>query len=147
VTTPVVLWSVSGLDVVLAVFRAAMPDARFGTRRPDELPGVMPFAVVRRTGGSSPAPRFYDRLFCNVQCWAGEDRAAGVDAARAAEVFADRCRRALWEAQQAQTVTEHGWICQLSESEGPEDTPDPGLPHHGRYVATYQLLVRRFPHN
>lgn len=137
------LWSVSGIDVVLAVLRGGVPGATFGTRRPDELTAALPYARVSRTGGASRWPQFWDRLFVFVEHWAGPDDAAGVDAARAAQVFTDDCRRALWQAWRSQMVTPHGWIARIAESEGPEEAPDPDLPLHGRFTATYELLVRR----
>lgn len=141
--TAPVLWAVSGLDVTLAVLRAGLPVDRFGTRRPDDLPAAMRYAMVRRTGGSSLRPRFWDRCFINVQHWAAPDHSTGIDASRAAELFADDVRRVLWTAHAAQTVTGAGHIARIRESEGPEDTPDPDLPHYGRYITTYELLIRR----
>lgn len=137
-------YSVDPIDVLLALLRAGMPaGTKVMSRAPDDIPGNLPLVVVRRTGGSSPGPRFYDQPYIFIQHWAGPDRAAGIDPSKAAFNLADHVRRVLWEAWEAQTVTSAGHIAWIRESQGPEEFPDADLPHHGRYVATYELRIRR----
>lgn len=143
-TSPIA-FSVSTLDVALGLLRLGLgADVSVASREPDDIPAAVPLVVVRRTGGASFAPRFWDEPFVNVMCWAEADR-DGLDAARAAEVLADRVRRVLWDAWSAQTVTAGGHIARLRESQGPEESPDRDLPHHGRYTTTYEIKVRRSP--
>lgn len=136
-------FSVDPMDVLLPLLRAGMPGVNVMSRVPDKVPDFLPLVVCRRTGGSSFAPRFYDQPYINIQCWAAADRDAGVDASRAAHNLADDARRVLWEAWDNQTVVPAGHISWVRESQGPEEISDPDLPHHGRYAATYELLIRR----
>ncbi len=134
-------YSVNDLDVVLALLRAGLPGTRVMSRLPDPIVAHLPLVVVRRTGGSSFAPRFYDEPFVNVANWAASSPT--VDASRAAWGTADAARRVLWQAWDEQTVTPHGHIAWLRESQAPLEEPDPDLPHHARFIATYELKVRR----
>jgi hypothetical protein len=78
------------------------------SRTPDPLPDYIPLVVIRRTGGSSDSPTFYDTPWINVQCWAAQT--GTMDAFRAAHNLADDVRRVLWTAWANQTVTAAGWI-------------------------------------
>jgi hypothetical protein len=101
---------------------------------------LLPCVVVRRTSGSSLAPRFWDGPAINVQCWS--DATDELDPVAAASALADQCRRVLWEAWDNQLVTPAGHIVQLRESQAPMEVIDPDLPHLGRFIATYALRVR-----
>lgn len=132
-------YSVDGLDVLLELLREGLdPGVRVMTRIPDHLPDYIPLVVVRRTGGSSRAPRFFDRYLVNVQAWS-----SGPDPSRAAFVLADEVRRVLWDALERQVVTPHGHLVDIRESSAPSELTDPDLPLHGRYTATYELTIRR----
>lgn len=135
-----VRWAGEGELVPVLLLRAALPDVTVRASIPDNLLSHLPLVVVRRVTGSSPAPRFWDGVSINVQCWsdAVDDR----DPVAAASDLADQARKALWEAWDNQTVTASGHIAQLRESQGPMEVIDPDLPHLGRYVATYALRVR-----
>jgi hypothetical protein len=88
------------------------------SRTPDPLPDYIPLVVIRRTGGSSDSPTFYDTPWINVQCWAAQTDT--MDAFRAAHNLADDVRRVLWEAWANQTVTAAGWIRRVRESSAPK---------------------------
>jgi hypothetical protein len=136
-------FSVNEMDVLLPLLRAGLPaEVTVMSKVPDKVPSYMPLVVCRRTGGSSFAPKFYDQPYINIQCWAAADRDAGVDASRAAHNLADDVRRVLWAAWDNQTVVAAGHIGWVRESQAPLESPDPDLPHHGRYAATYELLIR-----
>lgn len=134
-------WSVDPLDVVLGLLRPALTGVTVVSKVPDKIPAVVPLVVIRRTGGSSFAPAFYDEPYINVQCWAGP--AGDIDQHRAAFNLADDVRRVLWTSWTSQTTTPYGHIAHLRESQGPEDTPDLDLPFIGRFMATYELRLRR----
>jgi len=137
-------FSVDYLDVVLALLRQELPDnVAVMSRIPDGVPKYCPLVVIRRVGGDSPAPEFYDQPWINVQCWAAEDREAGIDHLRAASDLADAVRGVLWRAYRTQLVVPGlGWITYIRESSAPQEISDRDLPYHGRYTATYELRVR-----
>lgn len=137
-------FSVDYLDVLLALLRTDLGDGvQVMTRVPDHLPGYVPLVVIRRIGGDSPAPEFYDIPWINVQCFCAEDRAGGIDAHRAASDLADAVRRSLWTAYRTQRVINGlGWIGSIRESSAPQEISDGDLPFIGRYAATYELRVR-----
>lgn len=136
-------FSVDYLDVVQALLRQELPGVNVFTKIPDGVPENCPLVVIRRVGGDSPAPEFYDGPWINVQCWAAEDRANGIDADRAASDLADAVRGVLWRAYRTQKVVSGlGWINYIRESSAPQEIPDRDLPYHGRYTATYELRVR-----
>lgn len=136
-------FSVDYLDVLLALLRPALPGVRVMTRIPDHVPAYLPLVVIRRSGGDSPAPEFYDQPWINVQCWCDEDRAADIDAQRAASDLADQVRGILWTAYRTQQVVSGlGWVGYIRESTAPQEISDPDLPLLGRYTATYELRVR-----
>jgi len=136
-------FSVDYLDVLLELLRADLPGVEVMTRIPDHLPNYLPLVVIRRVGGDSPAPEFYDIPWINVQCWADENRVAGIDAYRAAFNLADDVRRSLWTAYRTQRVIDgKGWIGAIRESSAPQEISDGDLPFLGRYAATYELRIR-----
>src|SRR5690606_37987820 len=137
------LFSVDYLDVVQALLRQELPGVNVFTKIPDGVPEYCPLVVIRRIGGDSPAPEFYDGPWLNIQTWAAEDRANGIDADRAAFYLADAVRGVLWRAYRTQKVVSGlGWINYIRESSAPQAIPDRDPPHHGRYTATYDLRVR-----
>lgn len=129
-------------DILQHILRTALPGVTVRTSIPDNTLDYLPLVVLRRTGGSSSWPRFWDRPTINIQCWCDADRDNNIDASRMAANLADRCRRALWEAFEAQTVTPYGHISKIDESLAPMEVGDADLPHLGRYSATSQIRVR-----
>lgn len=129
-------------DLVLEILRTALPGVTVRPSIPDGVPELVPLVVIRRIGGASDSPRFWDRPTFNIQCWADADRDANLDAARVAGNLADQVRKALWDAWAAQTVVAGGHLARIHESQGPYEIGDVDLPHLGRFTATYQLLCR-----
>ena len=141
-------FSVDPMDVILPILRDTLPgilghDVAIMSRVPDGVPTFVPLVVVRRTGGSSIAPDLYDRPWLNFQHWAGPTET--VDAARNAHNLADATRQALWQAWRQQLTTPAGHIVHLRESSAPEEINDPDVPHYARYMATYEIRIRRNP--
>src|SRR5688500_142647 len=129
------------LDVLLDLLRPALPGVTVMTRIPDHLPEHLPLVVIRRTGGDTRAPEFYDTPWINVQCWCADG--PSVDAFRAASDLADQVRGILWTAYRTQKViTNKGWIGAIRESSAPIEISDPDRPFLGRYAATYELRIR-----
>lgn len=136
-------FSVDYLKLLLAMFREDMPDVTVQTRIPDHINDYLPVVVIRRVGGDSPAPEFYDEPWINVQCWCGDDRDTGVDAFTAAFLLADRVRGILWTAYRTQRVIPGiGWLVNVRESTALQEVSDPDRPTIGRYSATYELRAR-----
>jgi hypothetical protein len=137
-------FSVDYLDVLLELLREDLtfPGATVMSRNPDHLPDYLPLVVIRRVGGDSPWPEFYDIPWINVQCWC-DDRYPDSDSFRAAGDLADDVRRVLWEAWKTQRVVPgKGWIGRIRESTAPQEISDPDRPFLGRYSATYELRIR-----
>lgn len=135
-------FSVDYLNVVLALLRADMPDVKVMSRIPDGITEHLPLVVIRRAGGDSPAPEFYDEPWINVQCWCA-DTPGGLDAFTAAFRLADQVRGILWTAYRTQRVLPGlGWLVNIRESTAPQEVSDPDRPFLGRYTATYELRVR-----
>lgn len=137
-------FSVDYLDVLLALLREDLtfPDVTVMTRIPDHLPDFLPLVVLRRVGGDSPWPEFYDVPWINVQCWC-DDRYPDSDQYRAAGDLADDVRRVLWAAWSTQRVVpDKGWISWIRESTAPQEIADGDRPFIGRYSATYELRIR-----
>lgn len=135
-------YSVDGLDVILALLRAGVPDGlTVVSRLPDNLPDFAPIALVHRTGGASTSPRFFDRYLVNVQNWAGGPDVE--DPSRDAFEHAEAVRGVLWQAVLEQATTPKGWLVDMRESSAPQELPESDLPLYCRYTATYELKVRR----
>lgn len=131
------------LDVLLELLREEMPEVRVMTRIPDGLHALLPLVVIRRVGGDSPAPEFYDEPWINVQCWCANDDTNNIDSFTAAGILADRVRGILWTAYRTQRVIAgRGWLVNMRESTAPQEISDPDRPLVGRYAATYELRVR-----
>jgi hypothetical protein len=136
-------FTVDVLDVLLGLLRPALPGVTVFPYIPDGVTTFMPLVVIRRTGGDSLAPEFYDTPLINVQCWCADDRDNNIDASRAASDLADQVRGILWTAYRTQQVVPAlGWIGAIRESTGPLEISDPDLPNYGRYSATYDLRIR-----
>lgn len=141
-SAPASRFSVDYLDVLLELLRTDIPSVSVMTRIPDHLNDYLPLIVIRRVGGDSPAPEFYDMPWINVQCW-HEDSPGGDDAARRASNLADEVRRVLWTAYRTQRVVSgQGWISWIRESTAPQEVSDLDRPFLGRYAATYELRIR-----
>lgn len=137
-------YSVDYLDVLLELLRVDLryPGVTTMSRVPDHITEYLPLVVIRRVGGDSPAPRFYDTPWINVQCWAGEQGPSG-DPFRDAGDLADDVRRVLWEAYETQRVLPGlGWVSWIRESTAPQEISDVDRPFLGRYAATYELRIR-----
>lgn len=132
------------LDVLLALLRddLTFPDVTVMSRIPDHITQYLPLVVIRRIGGDSAHPRFFDVPWINVQCWC-DDRYPDSDPFRAAGDLADEVRRVLWEAYETQKVLPGlGWISWVRESTAPQEVSDVDRPFLGRYAATYELRIR-----
>ncbi len=137
-------YSVDGLDVILELLRRGLgPGVTVVSRLPDDVTKYMPIVLIHRTGGASVAPRFFDRYLILLQNWAGGPGSA--DPSRESFELAERCRGVLWEAVLQQHTTEAGWLVDMRESSAPQELPESDLPLYHRYVATYELKVRRPP--
>jgi hypothetical protein len=136
-----VAYSVDPMDVLLPLLRNGLPGVNVYSRVPDGIPSHLPLVVIRRTGGSSDSPTFYDVPWINVQCWAAPSPSE--DASRIAHDLADDVRRVLWTAWENQTVTPAGWIRRVRESSAPEEINDPDVPMYARYQATYEIWIRK----
>jgi len=137
-------YSVDYLDVVLELLRQDMtyPGVTVMSRIPDHITDYIPLVVIRRVGGDSPAPSFYDTPWINVQCWVDDQGPSG-DPFRDAGDLADDVRRVLWTAYETQRVVPGlGWIGAIRESSAPQEISDVDRPFLGRYSATYELRVR-----
>lgn len=141
---PVQRYSVDYLDVLLELLRTDLtfPGVTVMSRIPDHITEHLPLVVIRRVGGDSTHPWFFDVPWINVQCWC-DDRHPGADPFRAAGDLADDVRRVLWEAWRTQRVVpDLGWIGYIRESTAPQEISDVDRPFLGRYSATYELRVR-----
>lgn len=135
-------FSVDYLTMLLTMLRGDMPDVKVMSRIPDGITEHLPLVVIRRVGGDSPVPEFYDEPWINVQCWCADDP-AGLDAFTAAFHLTDRVRGILWTAYRTQRVVPGlGWLVNIRESTAPQEVSDPDRPFLGRYTATYELRVR-----
>jgi hypothetical protein len=137
-------YSVDYLDVLLELLRLDLvfPDVTVMSRIPDEITKHLPLVVIRRVGGDSTHPWFFDQPWINVQCWVGDDGPSG-DPFRDAGDLADDVRRVIWEAWRTQRVVPNlGWITYVRESSAPQEVSDVDRPFIGRYTATYELRVR-----
>jgi hypothetical protein len=145
-----VTFSVDPMDVLLPILRAGLPTGTTVVSRvPDQVPRFVPLVVIRRTGGASDYPWFYDQPWVAIQCWDGPttDPDSGVvtDAGRNAYNLADAVRGVLWTAWRNQTVVPAGHISNIRESSAPEEINDPDVPLFVRYQATYEIRIRRNP--
>jgi len=137
-------FSVDYLDVLLELLRLDLtfPDVQVMSRIPDHITEYLPLVVIRRVGGDSNYPEFFDRPWINVQCWCGNQGPSG-DPFRDAGDLADDVRRVFWEAWKTQRVVPGlGWIGWIRESSAPQEISDVDRPFLGRYAATYELRVR-----
>lgn len=137
-------YSVDYLDVLLELLRVDLvfPDVQVMSRIPDEITRYLPLVVIRRVGGDSTHPKFFDVPWINVQCWIDESGPTG-DPFRDAADLADDVRRVLWEAWKTQRVVPGlGWIGAIRESTAPQEISDVDRPFLGRYTATYELRIR-----
>lgn len=136
-------FAVDVYDVVLTLLRDGLPpDVTVGNRIPDNVPDVTPLVVVRRGGGSSNHPQFYDRPQLTVQTWVAST-VEQPDPWRGSADLIDAARGVLYRAWQQQTVVPGaGHLASYLEDVGPMDVGDPGLPHHGRHVLTIRATVR-----
>lgn len=137
-------YSVDYLDVLLELLRQDLtfPGVKVMSRIPDHITQYLPLVVIRRIGGDSSHPWFWDQPWINVQCWVDDQGPTG-DPFRDAGDLADDVRRVLWEAWRNQRVVpDLGWITFIRESTAPQEISDVDRPFLGRYSATYELRVR-----
>lgn len=138
---------VDGVGVVLHLLRTELPAYRAGVATanvfeamPERLAENLPAVQVSRTGGATDHPRFYGEFWLPIQCWSNADGA--LDQHQAAFELSNQVARILYLAWEWQTVTPYGSILKWRESTGFHRFDDPNLPHAGRYIATYDLLIR-----
>lgn len=132
------------LDVLLPLLRSGLgSEVRVMSRIPDSIEDYLPLVVIRRVGGDSPAPEWYDTPWVNVQCWCADPRNGISDQYRAASDLADRVRGIFWTAfRTQQVVPDRGWVSRIRESSAPQEISDPDLPLLGRVTATYEMRIR-----
>ena len=136
-------YTVDYLDVLLPLLRGDLPGVTVMSRIPDNIHDFLPLVVIRRSGGDSAAPEFYDVPWVNVQCWCADPHTVGRDQYRDASDLADQVRGILWSAYRTQRVVAgEGWVSAIRESSGPIEISDPDLPLLDRVTATYELRIR-----
>ena len=144
---------VDGMAVLLELLRDGLPPMRTAIDPdlaevtvaediPDHLSQHLPFVQVRRTTGASDAPRFYGQFWCSLQCWSDREPAMGWDPHKAAFELSQQVARVLFYAWESQTTTEYGHIARFRISQDFRKLSDSELPHIGRYVGVYDLLIR-----
>lgn len=138
---------VDGIGVLLALGREALPGLNIYETIPDRMAEKLPALTINRAGGASDAPVFHSSYLLHFQVWSGPTTDYP-DPHQAAFELSQRVARAYWWAQRNQTVAYDGndqalgWIAKWRESSGFQRFADPDLPHVGRYVAVYDLLIR-----
>lgn len=140
---------VDGIAVLLHLLRDGLPPVRDGLATatvvedvPDLLADHLPLVRVARTGGASTSPRFHSGFLVNIQVWSDSEAGPSWDPHRAAFELSQQVATVLVEAQESQTVTPYGSITRWRESSGFRKFTDPGLPFAGRYIGTFDLLIR-----
>jgi hypothetical protein len=138
---------VDGVEVVLWLLREQLPDHRPGLSEvnvfedmPERLADYLPAVQVSRTGGATDHPRFYGQFWLPIQVWSNAEGAW--DQYKAAFELSNQVARILYLAWEQQVVTPYGSVNKWRESTGFHKVGDPNLPFAGRYVATYDLLIR-----
>ena len=128
-------------DVEKAVqhfIRLELPDATIGNRFGSKILNKLAFILVRSTPYAGPTdPRFMDRTIVDIQTFA--------DAREVAYEYSMRCRSALLEAWDRQTVTPDGAnLSYHSENLAPAEILDTLMNDNVyRYQATYTVIVRK----
>lgn len=144
---------VDGMAVLLRLLRDGLPVRRaaidpdlaavtVGEDIPDHLTDHLPFVQVRRTTGASDRPRYFGQFWVSLQCWSDREPAVSWDPHKAAFELSQQVARTLFAAWEDQTVTPNGWICAWRISQDFRKLTDPDLPHIGRYIGVYDLLIR-----
>lgn len=122
--------------LLVAVVRAAVaPTVLVGSRIPPHMP--LPYAMVRRSGGSSIHPEFLDQAVVDAQTWATSDTAS--------EDLAQTIRDALYQASRYPqfVLPGVGSIAYFDESSAPTLIPSDTEDHDTyRYQATYTIHTR-----
>lgn len=152
-TAPRAVPFVDGMAVLLRLLRDGLPPMRTAINPglaavtvlediPDHLSEHLPFVQVRRTTGASDQPRFYGQFWCSYQVWSDREPAVGWDPHKAAYELSQQVARTLFYAWENQTTTPFGHIAKFRISQDFRKLTDPELPHVGRYIAVYDLLIR-----
>lgn len=143
---------VDGVAVLLDLLRTGLPPMRAALAEvtvledmPDRLSEHLPLVRVARTGGSSVRPRAHTQFWTNVQVWSGAEAGPSWDPHQAAYELSQQVATVLFTAWEGQIATPYGSIAKWRESSGFRKFTDPEQPFIGRYVATYDLLIRN-PH-
>ena len=122
--------------LLLAVVRAAVPPGvTVGSRIPVHMP--LPYAMVRRSGGSSIHPELLDQAVVDAQTWATSDTVS--------EDLAQTIRDALYRASRYPqfVLAGVGSIAYFEESSAPTLIPADTEDHDVyRYQATYTIHTR-----
>lgn len=145
---------VDGTGVLLSLGRAAIQagdlpsDLNIFSKIPDHQDQYLPALIIKRTGGNSDRPEFSSTYFCNFQVWSDVTAEYPDDPFQAAFELSQKVARVYYRAWKDQTLAYDaddrvmGWIADWRESSGFQDFTDPDLPHIGRYVGVYDLLIR-----
>jgi len=140
---------VDGIAVLLHLLRNGLPAMRDGLATatvvedvPDLLAKHLPLVRIARTGGASTQPRFHSGFLVGLQVWSDSEPNPSWDPHRAAYELSQQVAKVLFLAREQQTATPYGSISKWRESSGFRKFTDSALPHIGRYVATYDLLIR-----
>lgn len=138
---------VDGIGVLLALGRAGLPGVNVDEDIPDRLSERLPMLAISRAGGASDAPIWVSGFFVHLQVWS--DRTVEFpDPHQAAYELSRKVAQLYYAAWRSQTVAYDdndlplGHIARWRESSGFQKFGDPDLPHIGRYVAVYDLLIR-----
>jgi hypothetical protein len=152
ITPPRAALFVDGIAVLLHLLRTGLPPMRDDLSEvyvcedvPERLAEKLPVVRIARTGGASDNPRFVSQFWCNVQVWSDREALSPTetwDPHKAAYELSQQVAQVLYRAWDEQVLTPYGSINKWRESTGFRKFTDPGLPHYGRYVATYDLMIR-----
>lgn len=139
---------VDGMAVLLAIGRAGLPGVNVYEDIPDHLETYLPVLVISRAGGASDSPKYHSSFFVHMQVWSDASLDYPNDPHGAAFALSQKVARVFYQAQVDQTIALDeddnplGWIARWRESSGFAKLTDSDLPHSGRYVGVYDLLIR-----
>ena len=145
---------VDGLGVLQALAKQAIvagklpDDLKVFTKIPDHQMEYLPLLVINRAGGNSLRPEFRSDFFVHFDVWSDKTDEFPDDPFKAAYELSQKVARVYYRAWQEQTLAYDGgghvmgWICDWRESSGFQDFTDPDVPHIGRYVGVYDLVIR-----
>lgn len=141
---------VDGVGVLLALARAdpSLTGVNVFEDIPDHLMNYLPALVISRAGGASTNPSFHSSFFVHMQVWSDATSEYPNDTFKAAFELSRKVEQLYYAAWRRQTVALDedgkplGWIAKWRESSGFQRFTDPDLPHIGRYIGVYDLIIR-----